>query len=243
MHEFYKSFPISILRTEFNMDIFRKKRNKRTILFTINIECFLSVIDISTNRYSFQKIATLTWFIIRICSSSEWIFVEILFSRNKRLGSFWRNETIRDRAFTETEIWKSMFYDVWMKIWEKLKPHFSFFVWLNFQSIETFSYVEIIYLFYSLYIQRFDSFFNFSSNKYETNNECIKHRVWNWKLNIFIRMCCFITYSQNFEIMLFSFFFYIYTSSHNTTRFFPLLFYSSCQVSRNISSYIMILTI
>lgn len=138
---------------------------------------------------------------------------------NKRLGSFRRNDTIRDRAFTETEIWsiKSMFYDVWMKIWEKLKANFSLFVWLNLQSIETFSYVEIIYIFYStIYIfNDLYSFFNFSSNKYETNNECIKHRVWYWKLNIFIRMCCFITYSQNFEIMLF-FSFFIFTLLHHT---------------------------
>lgn len=33
-------------------------------------------------------------------------------------------------------------------------------VWLNFQSVETFSYVEIIYIFYSIYIFNwFDSFF------------------------------------------------------------------------------------
>lgn len=110
-------------------------------------------------------------------------------------------------------------------------------VWLNFQSVETFSYVEIIYIFYSIYTYLTDltlSFcaisFNFSLDKHVEMKRItnVKHRVWNWKLNIFIngfvsshickilKLCCFL--------------FFLFISTLLSIRSFLLFSNSSCVI-------------
>lgn len=73
------------------MDIFR--RNKQTILFTINIECFLFITEIFFDS-SFRKVAhlcnlspksSLSVLTVNLCGNSR--------IKSKRLGSFRRNDT------------------------------------------------------------------------------------------------------------------------------------------------------
>lgn len=158
---------------------------------------------------------------------------------NKRLGSFRRNDTIRDRAFTETEIWsiKSMFYDVWMKIWEKLKANFSLFVWLNFQSIETFSYVEIIYIFYSTIYIFNDLTLSLTFRRINTKRTTRMYKRMYKTSSLILETQYFYTYvlfhhvfAKFWNYVVF-FFFYIYTSSpHVSSLFFSTLLVAKFRV-------------